>query len=229
MADKHSHWGCGWILRRISQNYVKELIYGLPPAIVGEVPMAGLNFDSLALGRAVLGRIFPSDVDGLGRLAIACLAAIADFSASPEAAPTLLVLRSPRLEGGTVTWRVMIGCAVEIVRKLADEVDVDLVGFLAIKGVDLTRPEVEELLWTPERPRLAVRPGPDGRVLRPETVLGRAGFLGKVGSGGTTDSRRFTLLAVDPNVDMCLVGGAADSRGRRMVEGRDVATVWVLR
>lgn len=60
-------------------------------------------------------------------------------------------------------------------------------------------------------------------------MLDRTGFLGKVGSGNTIDSRLFTLLAVDPNVDMRLiVGGATDSRGRRMVEGRDVAMVDVL-
>jgi len=73
--------------------------------------VAESNFDSRALGRAVLGRAvlgrtLPNDVDGLGRLAITCLAAAADFSASPEAAPTLLVLRSPRLEKGAVTLGV---------------------------------------------------------------------------------------------------------------------------
>lgn len=57
----------------------------------------------------------------------------------------------------------------------------------------------------------------------------RTGFLGKVGSGRTADSRLFTLLVVGLNVDMRLiVGGATDSRGRRMVEGRDVAMVDVL-
>lgn len=60
-------------------------------------------------------------------------------------------------------------------------------------------------------------------------MLDRTGFLEKVGSGGTTDSRLLILLAVDPNVDIRLVvDGATDSRGRRMVEGRDVATVDVL-
>lgn len=54
-------------------------------------------------------------------------------------------------------------------------------------------------------------------------------FLGKVGSGGTTDSRLFILVAVDPNVDIRLVDGAVDSRGRRTMKGRDVATVEVLR
>ena len=129
--------------------------------------MVDSNLDSLALGRAMLGRTLPSDVDGLGRLAIACLAA-ANFSPSPEAAPTLFVLRSPRLEGGIVTWGVWIGCAEEGARDLADELDVILVStFLAVKEIDL----VEELLWTTVGPRLVVRPGPDARFLRLETVL----------------------------------------------------------
>jgi len=85
---------------------VKGLIYGFPLTIVVEVRVAESNFDSRALGRAVLGRTLPNDVDGLGRLAIACLAAAADLSPSPEAAPTLLVLRSPRLEKGAVTLGV---------------------------------------------------------------------------------------------------------------------------
>jgi hypothetical protein len=223
MADKLS------LLRLWSNslsNLSKVLVYGLPLAIVVEVLVAGSNFDSLVLGRAVLGRTLPSDVDGLGRPAITCLAAAADFSPSPEAAPTLLVLRSPRLEGGTVTWVVWIGCAEEGDRELSDETDVTLViTFPTAQGVDLASPEVEELLWTAIEPRLAVRPGPDARVLRPGTVVDRAGFLGKVGSGGTTDSRLFTLLVVGPNVDMRLVDGATDSRGRRVVEGREVATV----
>ena len=112
----------------------------------------------------MLGRILPSDVDGLGRLAIACFAA-ANFSPSPEAAPTLFVLRSPRPEEGTVTW---IGCAEEGARDLADELDVILVvTFLAVEMIEL----VEELLWTTVGPRLAVGPCPDARVLRLETVL----------------------------------------------------------
>lgn len=66
-------------------------------------------------------------------------------------------------------------------------------------------------------------------MLRPEIILIRTGFLGKTGSGGTADSRLFTSLAVVRNVDMRLVvGGMTDSRGRRMVEGRDVAMVDVL-
>jgi len=71
----------------------------------------------------------------------------------------------------------------------------------------LAGPEVE-LLWPTVGTRLAVRPGPDARVLRLEAVLD---FLGKVGSGGTTDSRLFTLVAVDPNVDIRLINGATDS------------------
>ena len=142
------------------------LIYGLPPTLVAVVRVVGSNFDSLALERAMLGRTLPSEVDGLGRPAIACLAA-ANFNPSPEAAPTLLVLRSPRLEGGTVTWGVWIGCA-EGARDLADELDVILVlTSLAVKEIDL----VEELLWITVGPRLAVRPSPDARVLRLETVL----------------------------------------------------------
>ena len=109
--------------------------------------MAGSNSDLLALGCAVLGRTLPSDVDGLGRPAIACLAAAADFSPPPEAAPTLLVLRSPRLGGGTVTWGVWIGFVEEMARELADEVDVTLVlTLLAVKGIEFADPEVEELL-----------------------------------------------------------------------------------
>jgi hypothetical protein len=151
---------------------VKGLIYGFPLPIVVEGRVAGTNFDSLALERTVLGRTLPSDVDGLGRLVIACLAAAADFSPSPEAAPTLLVLRSPRLEKGTATWGVWIGCAEERVREQADEVDVTLVlTLLAVKGVGLAGPVVEEPLWHTVGPRLVVRPGPDARVLRLETVL----------------------------------------------------------
>src|SRR5258706_6555305 len=137
-------------------------IYALPPALVVEVRTVGSSFDWLALGRAMLGRTLPSDVDGLGRLTIACLAA-ANFNPSPEAAPTLLVLRNPRLGGGTVTWGGWIGRAEERVRELADELDVILVlTCLAVKEIDL----VEELLRTTVGPRVAVR-----RVLRPETVL----------------------------------------------------------
>lgn len=75
-----------------------------------------------------------------------------------------------------------------------------------------------------------MRPVSDARVLRPEIVLDRTGFLGKVGSGGRTDSRLFTPLAAEPSVEMrFVVDGATDSRGRRTVEGRDVAMVDVLR
>lgn len=147
------------------------MIYGFPLTIFVEVRVAGSNFDSLALGCAVLGRALPSDVDGLGRPAIACLAA-ADFSPPPEAAPTLLVLRSPRLGGGTVIWGVWIGFVEERARELADEVEVTLVlTFLAVKGIDFAGPEIEELLWRTVGPRLAVRPGPDARVPRLETLL----------------------------------------------------------
>jgi hypothetical protein len=92
----------------------------------------------LALGRALKGRAapewltgaLPSDVDGLGRPAIACLAAAAAFSLSPEVAPTLLVLRNPRLDGGAVT------CAGEWAREMGNDVDVILVvTFLAVKEV----------------------------------------------------------------------------------------------
>ena len=187
--------------------------------------MVGSSFDWLALERAMLGRTLPSDVDGLGRLATACLAA-ANFSPSPEAAPTLVVLRSPRPGGGTMTWGVWIGCAEERVRELADELDLILVlTFLVAKEIDL----VEELLWTTVGPRLAASPGPDARVLKLETVLDLADFLGKVGSGGTTDSRLLILVGADPNVDIRLVGGAVDSGIRRAVKGRDVAIVEVLR
>jgi hypothetical protein len=61
-------------------------------------------------------------------------------------------------------------------------------------------------------------------------MMDRMGFLGKVGSGGTTDSRLFTPLVFGPNADIRLViDTATDSRGRRVVEGRDVARVDVLR
>ena len=143
------------------------LIYSLPPTLVAVARVVGSNLDSLALERAMLGRTLPSDVDGLGRPAIACLAA-ANFSPSPEAAPTLFVLRSPRLEGRTVSWGVWIDCAEEGARDLADDLDVILVlTSLAVKEIDL----VEELLWITVGPRLAVRPSPDVRVLTLETVL----------------------------------------------------------
>ena len=225
MTNKLSLLGCVRILYRISQKWVKNLIYGLPPSLVAEVRVVGSSFDWLALERTMLGRTLPSDVDGLGRLAIACLTA-ANFSPSPEAAPTLVVLRSPRLGGGTVSWGVWIGCAEERVRELADELDVTLVStFLAVKEIDL----VEELLWTTVGPRLAARPRPDVRVLRPESVLDLADFLGNVGSGGTTDSRLLILVEADPNVEIRLVDGAVDSGIRWAVKGRDVAIVEVLR
>ncbi len=117
-----------------------------------DVQGAGSNFDPLALGRTALGRAMgglvlewltgalPSDVDGLGRLSIACLAAV--FSPPPEAAPTLLVLRSPR-PGGALTWGVWLGCAEERVLELVDDV---LATCLVVKGVDLAMFETEELI-----------------------------------------------------------------------------------
>ncbi len=72
-------------------------------------------------------------------------------------------------------------------------------------------------------PRLAVTPGPDARMVGPDIVLDRAGFLGMTGSGGAVDSRLFTLLVVDPNVDI------RGPRSGGTMEGRDTTTVDVLR